>query len=189
MEISNLLDVNSREDLRAWLEKNAETEKFCWVIVSRSEQPDTLYYLDMVEEALCFGWIDGIQKKLPSGESAQRLSPRRKKSNWTELNKERVRRLEKIGLMKERGKKVLPDMSPDSFKIDPAIVDRLKEDEVVYQNYLELPELYKRIRLDNIQGNENQPDLYNRRLEKFISNTRDNKLYGQWNDNGRLSKN
>ncbi|MCC5894098.1 MAG: YdeI/OmpD-associated family protein [Alkalibacterium sp.] len=186
MEISNLLDINSREDLRAWFEENAKTERFCWVIASRSEQPGTLYYLDVVEEALCFGWIDGIQKKLPSGEPAQRLSPRRKNSNWTELNKERVRRLEKLGLMKDSGRKVLPDMSPDSFRIDPAIEKRLKADDVVYQNFLELPELYKCIRLDNIQGNENQPDLYNRRLEKFISHTRDNKLYGQWNDNGRL---
>ncbi|WP_423188358.1 YdeI/OmpD-associated family protein [Alkalibacterium sp. f15] len=186
MDITNLIEVKTRQELRAWLEENAATETFCWIVISSAKQIDGIHYLDAVEEALCFGWIDGIRKTLPSGKSAQRFSPRRKNSNWTELNKERVRRLEKMGLMKESGRQVLPDMSPSSFKIDPEIEERLKADEDLYHNFLALPELYRRIRLDNIQGNENQPDLFNRRLDKFILNTRDNKLYGQWNDNGRL---
>lgn len=67
---------------------------------------------------LCFGWIDGINKKISDTELAQRLSPRNKTSNWTELNKERVRRLNKLGLMKKEGLKILPDMRPESFTID-----------------------------------------------------------------------
>ena len=133
-----------------------------------------------------FGWIDGIKKKISETESAQRISPRRKKSNWTELNKERVRRLEKLGLMTEAGLKVLPDMCPESFIIDQVIETRLKEDDQVYQNFLSFPELYRRIRIDNIQSYKNDQELFNRRLTKFIENTRANKLYGQWNDNGRL---
>lgn len=187
MEITNLIAARTRQSFRAWLEDYANAEAFCWIIIGSANKPNGIPYLDAVEEALCFGWIDGIRKKLPSGESVQRFSPRRKNSNWTELNKKRVRRLEKLGLMKDSGRRVLPDMSPDSFKIDPAILERLKADDELYQNFLALPELYRRIRLDNIQGNENQPDLYTRRLDKFIANTRENKLYGQWNDKGRLT--
>jgi len=138
---------------------------------------------------LCFGWIDGVKKKISETELAQRLSPRSKKSSWTELNKERVRRLEKSGLMTDEGRAVLPDMDHDSFRIDPVIEQRLKEEKQVYENFLDFPDLYKRVRIDTIQCNINQPEIFNSRLDKFISNTRENKMYGQWNDNGRLLDN
>jgi len=54
-------------------------------------------------------------------ELAQRLSPRSKNSSWTELNKERVRRLERLGLMRKEGREALPDMDPESFRIDAVI--------------------------------------------------------------------
>ena len=79
--------------------------------------PGTLCYLDVVEECLCFGWIDTTRKKLPDGKLIQRLTPRSKNSKWSELNKERVRRLEKLGFMTDEGRKSLPDMSLD-FVID-----------------------------------------------------------------------
>lgn len=186
MEIKNIIKVKTRQGLRDWLEENSNTESFCWVIVSMTEQPEVISYLDAVEEALCFGWIDGIKKKISDTELAQRLSPRKNKSNWTELNKERVRRLDKLGLMKEEGLRILPDMQPESFTIDPVIETRLKKEDQLYQNFMHFPELYRRIRIDTIQSYRKEPDLFNKRLDKFIENTRENKMYGQWNDNGRL---
>ena len=59
------------------------------------------------EEALCFGWIDSTLKRLPDSRLAQRLSPRRKGSHWTELNRQRCRDLEARGLMTEAGRKAL----------------------------------------------------------------------------------
>lgn len=182
MEIENLIPINSRDDLRVWLQENCTTEKFCWVVVSMKPTPDTLLYLDAVEESLCFGWIDGVKKKISETQLAQRLSPRSKKSSWTELNKERVRRLEKLELMRDEGRRVLPDMDYDSIKIDRVIEERLKEDGQVYGNFLEFPALYKRIRIDTIQSNKNQPELFKSRLDKFITNTKRNKMYGQWHD-------
>lgn len=187
MRIKNLLPIKLRKDLRIWLEKNSLNETCCWIIVSMKQAPDTLLYLDAVEEALCFGWIDGTKKKISENELAQRLSPRSKNSSWTELNKERVRRLEKLGLMKEEGRKVLPDMSPDSFSVHPIIEQRLYEDIQAYENFTKFPELYKKVRIDTIQSYINQPDLFNYKLEKFITNTKQNKMYGQWNDQGRLT--
>lgn len=186
MEIDNLLPASSREELRTWLLAHSGTEKACWVVVSMTPKPGTLLYLDVVEEAICFGWIDGIKKKISETEVAQRLSPRGKKSSWTELNKERARRLEKLGLMTDSGRKVLPAMGQDSFQIDGTIAQRLQEDPEVYEHFMAFPELYRRIRLDTIQSYKHQPELFESRLDKFIASTHAGKMYGQWNDNGRL---
>jgi uncharacterized protein YdeI (YjbR/CyaY-like superfamily) len=186
MEIENLIPTKSREDLRIWLQANGTTEKCCWVLVSMKPRPDTLLYLDAVEEALCFGWIDGVKKKVTETEMAQRLSPRGKKSSWTELNKARASRLEKLGLMTDEGRRVLRDKDHLSFRIDREIEQRLQEEKHVYDHYMAFPDLYKRVRIDTIQSVKNQPALFKSRLDKFIENTRENKIYGQWNDNGRL---
>ena len=114
MEFTNLLDAKNRHELRAWLIQNHGKEKECWVIVKRGRPTDdsTFWYIDSVEEALCFGWIDSTTKKMDNGVTAQRLAPRRKGSLWSELNKERCRRMERLGLMTDAGRAVLPDMSP-----------------------------------------------------------------------------
>ena len=70
----------------------------------------TIAYIDVVEEALCFGWIDSTLKRLPDGRLAQRLSPRRKKSHWTQLNIERCKDLESRGLMTDAGRRTLPNV-------------------------------------------------------------------------------
>lgn len=152
MKIENVIPAITREDLRIWLQNHGKTEKSCWVLVSMTPTPDMLLYLDVVEEALCFGWIDGVKKKMSETELAQRLSPRSKKSSWTELNKERVRRLEKLGFMSDEGRRVLPDMDPGSFRIDEVIEQRLKEEKQVYENFMAFPDLYKRVRIDTIQA-------------------------------------
>ena len=107
MEITLLLEFTQRRQLRQWLMENHSSAKECWVVLSRSKNPPAgvLPYLDVVEEALCFGWIDSTLKKLPDGRLAQRLSPRRKNSHWTELNKHRCKVLISNGLMTEAGLK------------------------------------------------------------------------------------
>ena len=109
MEITLLLEFTQRQQLRDWLQENHASAKECWVMMSRAKNPvGVLPYLDVVEEALCFGWIDSTMKRLPDGRLAQRLSPRRKKSHWTELNKERCRRLIQEGKMTDAGLNVIP---------------------------------------------------------------------------------
>lgn len=109
MEVTNLLQFAEREELRRWLEQNHSTERCCWVVMYRAKCPewDAIAYLDVVEEALCFGWIDSTLKRLPDGRLVQRLSPRRKGSHWTELNKQRCADLERRGLMKDAGRREL----------------------------------------------------------------------------------
>lgn len=82
----------------------------------------------------------------------------------------------------------MPDLTLDSFKIDEEILVKLHQDDVVYRNFQALPGLYVRIKIDNIQSVKKDSILFHKRLTKFIENTRINKMYGQWNDKGRLLK-
>lgn len=184
----NILKAKNREELRLWLENNYEIQKECWVIVKRGkpQNDDTFWYIDAVEEALCFGWIDSTVKKLDTGITIQRLSPRKKGSIWSELNKERCRRMEKLGKMTQAGKKVLPDISEKGFNIDIDILEALKKDEIVWANFHKFPSLYQRVRIDTIQIKKKNPQLFQKRLEKLIENTKKGIMYGEWNDNGRL---
>ncbi|MDE5721392.1 MAG: YdeI/OmpD-associated family protein [Clostridia bacterium] len=184
----NLLEAKNRNELRLWLTKNYNKEKECWVIVKRGrpQNDNTFWYIDAVEEAMCFGWIDSTTKRLDNGITAQRLAPRKKNSLWSELNKERCRRMEKLGRMTDAGRAVMPDMSPSGFVIDNGILCALQADITVWNNFLSFPPLYQRVRIDTIQIKKKQPELYQSRLQKFINNTRQGIIYGEWNDNGRL---
>lgn len=188
MEPVNLLKVNNREEFRSWLLKNSQSEKECWVVAKRGKPTDSkvLLYVDAVEEALCFGWIDSTRKKLESGETVQRFSPRRKGSIWSELNKERCRRMEKLGRMTDAGRAVLPDMSPSGFVADPEIIEALQADTVVWNNFIKFPPLYQRVRINTIQIKKKDKELFHSRLKKLIENTKKGEMYGEWNDDGRL---
>lgn len=180
------LSITTRREWRTWLENNHAEASCCWVPTVRKPSPDALPYLDAVEEALCFGWIDSTRKKTASGLLAQRFSPRAKGSKWSELNKERVRRLCRLGLMTPAGLRCLPDMNPDSFRIDPEIVRVLRREPQTYARFLSFPRLYRQVRIDTIQIKKNQPELFRSRLNKFLEHTRAGIMYGEWNDGGRL---
>lgn len=188
MEIKNLLPAKNRDELREWLIKNHNTEDECWVVVKRGRPIDngTFWYIDAVEEAMCFGWIDSTTKKMSNGITAQRLAPRRKGSVWSELNKERCRRMERLGRMTNAGRSVLPDMSENGFVIDKDILTALQADPEIWENFQNFPPLYQRVRIDTIQIKKKQPDLFNSRLQKLLKNTKVDVMYGEWNDNGRL---
>ena len=188
MELSNLLSVQNRDELRQWLLENHDKENECWVAVKRGRPVDdgTFWYIDAVEEAMCFGWIDSTTKKTEDGVTVQRLAPRRKGSLWSELNKERCRRMERLGRMTDAGRAVLPDMSENGFVIDKVILSALQSDEEIWRNFQKFPPLYQRVRIDTIQIKKKQPELFRSRLQKFLDNTKAGVMYGEWNDNGRL---
>lgn len=180
----NILDIASRSELREWLSENSTEAYDAWVPVL-SKHPDELSYLAIVEECICFGWIDSTKKRVDDVHY-QRISPRRKSGNWTELNKERARRLIGQGLMTSHGEKALPDLAEESFVICEDIMAAVKADKEVYSNFRKLPNLYVRVRIDNIQSYPQNDETYIRRLEKFLQNTKEGRLYGDWNDKGRL---
>lgn len=143
-----------------------------------------MWYLDAVEEALCFGWIDSTLKSV-DGLPLQRFGPRTKLGRWTELNKERCRRLERLGLMTDSGRKVCPDLSA-GFHIMPEIVTEFRKVPQAWVKFQAMPALYQRVRIDNIQRVKAKPELFGSRLRKLIEASARGEMVGDWHDCGRL---
>ena len=116
----------------------------------------------------------------------QRFTPRKKNSPWTELNKERVRRLEKLGLMTDQGRAVLPAMGSRSFRVDPEIESVLKKARV-WTKFRSFPPLYQRVRAYNLAFyKKRNPEIYVKALAHLIERTKKGEMFGEWNDYGRL---
>ena len=109
MEIGETLYVTDRDDFRKWLIENHQTKKEIWLIrYKKVTKKPSINYVEAVEEAICFGWIDGLEKSMDAERYALRFSPRRPKSNWTNTNKDRARRMIAEGRMTAAGRASLP---------------------------------------------------------------------------------
>lgn len=104
MVVSKTLHVTNRDEWRAWLAKHHASETEVWLIYykKQSGQP-RIPYEDAVEEALCFGWIDSLVKRIDDEKFAQKFTPRRDVTRWSALNKRRVRKMIKEGRMTKVG--------------------------------------------------------------------------------------
>jgi uncharacterized protein YdeI (YjbR/CyaY-like superfamily) len=99
------IELATRAEWRAWLAANHRTASGVWLVSwKRRTGKPTVAYEEAVEEALCFGWIDGVLGRIDDDRSMQYFAPRRPKSTWARSNKERVARLEAAGLMTHAGR-------------------------------------------------------------------------------------
>lgn len=97
--------AESRSQWRSWLEANHTTEKGVWLCSWRSpDHRPRCPYPEVVEEAICFGWIDSTIRILDEDRGLQLLTPRKAKSSWTRLNRKRVADMEAAGLMTDAGR-------------------------------------------------------------------------------------
>ena len=183
-EISETVEATTRAQWRAWLAKNHLARVEIWLVAELREQGEGLSYLDSVEEALCVGWIDGIAKTFDATRRAQRFTPRRPRSNWTELNKERARRLIAEGRMTPAGEQVLPDLSekpPVIAKDVRAALDALPGALTFFES---CPPLYQRVRLGYVEEQRKQPEEFATRLANLVKNCAAKKRFGNWDDSG-----
>jgi uncharacterized protein YdeI (YjbR/CyaY-like superfamily) len=96
----------SQTDFRAWLEKHGTTERELWVgYYKKGTGKSGLVYQQALDEALCFGWIDGIVKRVDDISYMQRWTPRTRTSSWSVVNTKRVGELTRLGLMAPPGLK------------------------------------------------------------------------------------
>jgi uncharacterized protein YdeI (YjbR/CyaY-like superfamily) len=188
MEIGQTLYVVKRADWRKWLEKNHKKSREIWLIYynKKSGKP-RIPYDEAVEEALCFGWIDSTVKKVDEDSTAQRFSPRRNKSQLSELNKVRVRKMIKEGKMRAAGlDSISQHVKVDNgemvehkpFRMPEDIMEILKSDREVWTNFEKFPESYRQVRIAYIDNSRIRPDEYIKRLNYFIKMTRKNKMFG-----------
>jgi uncharacterized protein YdeI (YjbR/CyaY-like superfamily) len=184
MEIGKTLTVTDRDAWREWLAEHHASEPEVWLVYAKKAtgQP-RIPYDEAVEEALCFGWIDSIQKALDDDRTAQRFSPRRRGSAWSQLNKERARKLLATGRMAPAGLAALGDAlagsgEDDEIAVPPDILAELRRDPEVWRNYRGFPPSYRRIRIAWIDGARSRPDEFEKRLRHFLRMTAQNRTYG-----------
>lgn len=104
MEITNTFYAPDRAAWRAWLEAHHATETEIWLVgYKKHTGVPSVPYDDAVEEALCFGWIDSTMKRIDDERHAQRYTPRKNMTNWSDLNKWRVGRMIAAGKMTPAG--------------------------------------------------------------------------------------
>ena len=97
---------SDKQDWRKWLELNHNIKKAVWLILYKKKSSNyNLSWSDAVDEALCFGWIDSTKKTLDTEKYIQYFSRRKAKSNWSKVNKDKVKTLINQGLMNEKGYK------------------------------------------------------------------------------------
>src|SRR5690606_16126198 len=97
-----------RNEWRQWLEQNHEKLSEIYLVFYKlSTKKPTVTYEEAVEEALCFGWIDGIRKGIDDETYMNRFTPRKPKSMWSVVNKDRVEKLIAEGKMTDAGLKLV----------------------------------------------------------------------------------
>ena len=172
-----MLYITDRAEWRRWLEDNFETEKDIWLVFPlKSSGKPALLYNDAVEEALCFGWIDSTVKSLDSEHKIQWFLPRKNKSYYSQSNKERLKWLWKNDLIHPEIRKEVEEVVHEEFIFPADIIERLKQDKVVWKNYQQFSETYKRLRVGYIDAARIRPEEFEKRLSNFIKKTRENKL-------------
>lgn len=104
IEMTEELYLSNRKNWRTWLTQNHNTKKEVWLIYYKKHTGmASISYDDSVEEALCFGWVDSIIKKINDEKFARKFTPRTGKSTWSEVNKKRVEKMIRAGRMTEAG--------------------------------------------------------------------------------------
>lgn len=180
MDLGETLDISDRAQWRAWLRKHHRTAHEIWLVFhARASGKDSIAYNDAVDEALCFGWIDSIVKKVDSTTRAQRFTPRRPGSRLSEMNKVRVRRLIAEKRMTEAGLAVIDAaVLNEPLVIADDILDALRSDEGTWRHWRAYPESYRRIRAGFVEAARNRPAMFESRLAHLVKMTRANKRFG-----------
>jgi uncharacterized protein YdeI (YjbR/CyaY-like superfamily) len=175
-----LLHVTERRQWRAWLRKHHKSQREIWLVFNKKHTGrPRISYNDAVEEALAFGWIDSTVRKVDESRYAQRFTPRRPGSPYSQANLERLRAMARQGKVAKNVLAKLGDViTVEELRIPPDILQALKADQAVWKNFRAFSESYKRIRIGYIEGARDRSDEFAKRLQNFVAMTKKNRLIG-----------
>jgi uncharacterized protein YdeI (YjbR/CyaY-like superfamily) len=175
-----LLTVTGRAKWRAWLEKHHDTDSEIWLVYYRKASgKQRISYGDAVEEALCFGWIDSIQKGVDHERLAQRFTPRKRIGDLSEINRQRVQHLFREGKMTPAGMAVIGD----ALEVKPLVLtadvkEALRKDRATWRHFKAFPESYRRVRVAYVESARGRPEEFVKRLGHLVEMTAKNKRFG-----------
>ena len=107
--MNDTMEFANREEFREWLQENCLSGDGIWILFGKAGGPKTIKAGEALEEALCFGWIDGQMKSIDDKTYKKYFSMRRDKSKWSEKNKALTEKLEERGLMTDFGRKKIEE--------------------------------------------------------------------------------
>ncbi len=107
--MSDIMEFANREEFRKWLDEHCQSEEGIWLLFGKTGGPKTIKAGEALEEALCFGWIDGQMQSIDDKTYRKYFSMRREKSKWSEKNKALAQSLEERGLMTDFGRKKIEE--------------------------------------------------------------------------------
>lgn len=169
---------SSPSDFRQWLEKNYHTASELLVgFHKKSSGKKSVTYAEALDEALCFGWIDGVRKSLNETSYTIRFSPRKPKSIWSNVNVRHVERLKKEGRMHAAGLEAYEKRDPERTGIyafenaphtlSPAYEKKFRQNKKAWKFFEEQPPGYKKLMIFRIMSGKKEETRL-RRLEQTI---------------------
>lgn len=167
------LYVTNRAEWRAWLAKNGKTWREIWLVYyKKGSKKPRIPCEDAVEEAICFGWIDGKIKKIDEDRYVQRFSMRRPESRWSSLNIRRAEKMIAEGKMTESGRKVFhPERRRDATMFPKVLPERLAEqfkaERTAWSNFNTFPPSYRRLTIAWVASAKKE-ETQNKRLHQLI---------------------
>ncbi len=190
MQDQEQIQIESRADWRAWLTRNHSREEGVWVVTYKKHTGDRYVpQKDLVEEAICFGWIDSLPRKLDADRTMLWIAPRQAGSGWSRVNKEIVERMIASGRMTEHGLAKIAAAKQDGSwsKLDSIenleIPDDLDREFDSYsaarENFENFPRSVKRGILEWI-ANAKQPATRRKRVEETARLAQENIRANQW---------
>jgi len=176
-ENSEVFRACDRKVWREWLRENFLAKKEVWLVFpTKAAGEESVSYNDAVEEALCFGWIDGQAASLDATHGLRRFTPRRKASGYSRPNIERLIWLEENKMIHPSVRESVLPLINAPYVFPEDILDALKSDDTVWTNYQNFQEPYKRIRIAYIDAARERPEEFRKRLDSFIRKTAENKI-------------
>jgi len=169
-----LLQVTSRREWRAWLKKHHASSPGVWLVRHKAHtEMRSIPYEDMVREALCFGWIDSLVKRLDADRYAIKVTPRKPTSKWSQLNLTRWTELKEAGLLMPAGLAAAPTDNtyaprPVIPQLPGYIAKALKTNPGAWKFFQELAPTYRRNFVVWIHMAK-QPETRARRIRESIS--------------------
>jgi uncharacterized protein YdeI (YjbR/CyaY-like superfamily) len=168
-----------RKNWRTWLKGHYRTGREVWLVYFKQHTGKArVTYNEAVEEALCFGWIDSTVRRVDEDRYAQRFSPRKPGTPYSQANRERLAALIAKGKVAKAVLATLEKPAPKRFHIPPDILAAIKANPVVWNNFRNFSPSYKRIRIAFIDGARNRPAEFQKRLSYFLRMTAKNKQFG-----------
>jgi uncharacterized protein YdeI (YjbR/CyaY-like superfamily) len=179
MEVTKTFYVTNRDDWRSWLSKHYSEESEIWLVYYRVEiGKPRIPYNEAVEEALCFGWIDSIVRNIDQERYAQRFTPRKPASKYSQTNKERLKNLINKGKVIPEVMASLQNIDLETFEFPADIMAALRENKQAWGNFQSYSGSYQRIRIAYVDGARDRPGEYEKRLGHLLKMTEQNKQFG-----------